>query len=118
MNEAQVRESVSKYLLGEISLQDLDRFLSSTTWDETALGAARALANDIQLRLDEYSSGACDESELNRSLRTFVTDYTVTMHIGPAPAVQVHTGLCSAVTTPLLIVKPTSVGTRLAAVPS
>lgn len=114
MNEATVRDLILDYLAGAMSLRDLDRGLSAVSWDVEATPSVRDLANAIALRVDEFSSEACDESELRTALVPFVTDYVTAVIVGPVQAIQVETSLSSSFTASSLTATPTIVDTRRA----
>lgn len=118
MNEAEVRERVMNYLIGRSTLRELDESLAPIAWDPDEVETVRVLANAVELRLDEYSSGHCDEQQLRAALRPLVTVYTVFIPIGPAPSVQVSTSASSAFvpSAQVVTVTPTFAGTRPAVV--
>ena len=64
--EAEIAERLARYLAGEISLRDLQLWFSAATWDvhEREDGRATDLAGEVELSLDEYTSGHLDEDEL------------------------------------------------------
>ncbi len=86
MTELQLRQLLATYLGGKTSLRDVDRAISSVAWDTGASDSVKDLSNEIALRIDEFSSHGCAESDLKSVLVPFVTDYSVLVHVGPTPA--------------------------------
>lgn len=74
---AGIRAALAHYLAGEISLVDFDRWFTPSTWDieRQADPEAEALADEIDLRLAEYTSGHWTEPELRQKLRDLQPDW-------------------------------------------
>jgi hypothetical protein len=117
MGETEIRALVLQYLTGTSALRELDAALAGIAWDEMSPASTRNLANSIALRIDEYSSGACDEAQLRDALRPFVTHYTVYVAMGTTPTVQVQTANSSFFVPAPLMTSRVS-GTRYVTVPS
>lgn len=68
-----------RYLAHEITLRQFQEWFVPATWnlDRARDAAAESLAGDIELRLDEYSSGHLDEPELRRELAALVSSGVV-----------------------------------------
>jgi hypothetical protein len=104
MSEAEIRNLLIQYLTGGATLREVDAALTAVAWTPASSPDARDLANLIALRIDEFTSGACTEVELQMALRPLVTDYTVRASVGPAatgsPVVQ--SSRSQFVTTPIV----------------
>jgi hypothetical protein len=81
--ETVIREQLTRYLSGEISLQEFQRWFISTTWDVEQSNdlAAEELAQAIELRLAEYTNGDWTEQELRGWLRSLVFVLTITFGV-------------------------------------
>ncbi len=64
--EAEIAERLARYLADETALRDFQVWFSAATWDVHEREDERAtdLAGEIELSLDEYTSGHLDEGEL------------------------------------------------------
>jgi len=71
---AEIRERLVRYLAGEISLAAFQEWLVPRAWDVEQSGNAAAieLANELELRLAEYTSGHRTEAELREALLPLV----------------------------------------------
>lgn len=65
---------LARYLAREVTLRQFQEWFVPATWNlDRALDARAAdLAGEIELRLDEYSSGHLDEPQLRRELAGLV----------------------------------------------
>jgi hypothetical protein len=68
--ENQIRERVARYLVGEISLDELEDWLVERSWNmhRDSDEAAQKLAAAIELRLAEHSSGHLSDDGLRKEL--------------------------------------------------
>lgn len=74
--DLEIREKLAVYLAGESSLAEFDLWFASATWDANA---ASSLAAEIELAIDEHTSGHWPEGELRRLLRPLVQHYAVSV---------------------------------------
>ena len=119
MSEADIRAAVVQYLAKQSTLQGLDATIATAIWDPKTEPEVRDLANGIALRIDEYSSGACDDNQLRHALLPVVTRYEV--RVGLVTAVSDTMRIKTANSTPFTaspVTTSTVVGRRLEAVPS
>ena len=67
----QIRGRLSRYLSGQGSLEEFDTWFTPATWDVERQGdqEAEVLADEIMLRLAEFSRGHWTEAELKARLR-------------------------------------------------
>lgn len=109
MTDANVRDRIAAFLLGEVSRADLEEWLTASTWDADAVTADTEVAFDAQLLLAEHARGDRDDAELEQEFRRLV----VTARIGVAPIVATT---ANAVTERATWAQPRIVvaGTRLA----
>ena len=82
MDSLEVRRQVASYLAGETSLRDLHSWLASPIWSDDVSKEVRSFANQIALRIDEFSSGVCNEEQLKGILLPLIAYYTAVMEIG------------------------------------
>lgn len=116
MSESEVRRRLVGYFTGQCSLRELDSYLTSIVWEQRSLEDARALANLIELRIDEYSAGTCTEEELKAALLPLVTDYTTSVVIGaPSNPANVRVSTAGSSTVAPVIGIPQLADTRLVA---
>lgn len=111
MDEIRVRRFVASYIAGEITLADLDREIAPLAWAVGASPDLRELVNAVELRIDEFSSGACDEQQLRDSLRPFLTGYTVSVNFGSTTPIVQHASASSVVSGSPVSVRSTTVDT-------
>jgi len=64
-----LRENLASYLAGDISLKHFSAFFVTSSWLVERLGETREFADEIYLRLAEFSNGDWDEDELKKILR-------------------------------------------------
>jgi hypothetical protein len=78
-DDLKLRDWLTRYLAGEISLSEFDEWFAPTAWstERVASPDAQTLAHAIGLRLAEYSSGYWSEDELRSQLRPLVERYVV-----------------------------------------
>lgn len=82
---ARIRDRVAAFLVGEISLTELDRWLTANTWNIHQRGdtEAEGLTYALELRLAEHSIGHLGETELRHELSAFVSSYATTIRQAP-----------------------------------
>jgi len=82
--ENQIRERLSRYLRGEISLDRFEDWFVEGSWNMHLHSeeAAQKLAAAVELRLAEYSSGHLDEASLRNELLPLVNKSTSVVSFG------------------------------------
>lgn len=91
----QIRAWLLRYLAAQVSLEELEAWLSTASWDldPTVDPVAEGLASRILLRLAEFSNGDLDEDELRADLAPLV-------QWQPLPQATSFAGATSVVTHP------------------
>jgi len=72
--ELEIREAVSQYIAGRVSLRQFQEWFASQTWNVDSVAEAsdlRQLVNEIDLLLAEFSSGHWTEQELKDKFREY-----------------------------------------------
>ena len=116
MDETRLRGLVADYLDRRVRLADVDRSAVELIWNENAPAAARALANEIVLRIDELAAHVLDESALRHALEPLVTSYSTCLNIGSEPSANPIRTAAQSTTSESPITTPTLVGTKLVVV--
>lgn len=77
--ELEVRKELVRFLSNEISLDQLEDWLVSQSWDmhQDSFGAAQKLVSAIELRLAEYSSDHISLQDLRNEFVQYSTDISV-----------------------------------------
>jgi hypothetical protein len=90
--EAQIREQLVNYLVGESSLDSFDEWLTAETWNIHQSGDAGAvqLTYAIELLLAEHSSGHRSDEQLDTELKALSRDFAANVTIGAAQPVVVE----------------------------
>jgi hypothetical protein len=83
--ETEIRETLSCYLSGEISLNTFQEIFLPKIWDidQKENKIAEELAYEIMLRIAEYSNGDWDEQELKLLFRPLVENYKINITSSP-----------------------------------
>ncbi len=71
----EIRVALARYLDGSVSLREFDRWFTRATWEIVSDPVAEALADEIELRLSEYTSGHWTEEELRKIFRELQPDW-------------------------------------------
>ena len=90
-----IRRQLRRYLTGDLALRDFVRWLASRMESLERHPQADDLAQEIYLRLAEYTNGDWTEEQLRAFFRPLVTTYTA---IWPTNITPVQTGISNAVT--------------------
>ena len=72
--EREIREAVTRYIAGRISLRQFQEWFAPRTWDidsMIAAGQLRKLVNEIDLLLAEFSNDHWTEQELKNKLQEY-----------------------------------------------
>ena len=80
--DAEAREQIISYLLGETTLADLDEWLTTSTWEVEASTPETEIALDALVLLAEHARGDRTDAEFDDRLRRLLA----TARIGEAPA--------------------------------
>ena len=90
--QSQIREEISHYLDGKISLDHFEDWLVQQSWNMhlDSDKDAQKLVAAIELRLGEYSSGHLTRDELRTELTLYVTRFTERIEFGAAPVLYQH----------------------------
>jgi hypothetical protein len=74
---ADIRAALAQYLAGEIPLAAFDKWFTPATWnvERRTDPQAQALADEIDLRLAEYTNGHWTEAELRTKLADLQPDW-------------------------------------------
>jgi len=72
--DSEIREQLACYLAGQTSLRGFHEWLAPRAWvaDESENPEATELADEIELRLAEFTSGHWSEAELKELLQPLV----------------------------------------------
>ena len=72
--EVELRGQVRRYLGGQVSFHELQRWLAPRVWRPYASGDPETarLMSAVQIRLDEYAAGYWSEELLHESLRALM----------------------------------------------
>lgn len=75
LSERQLRDRVSEYVKGVVSLADFEDWFARESWNihKSDDLAAQRLAYSVELRLSEHSSGHLPEQELREELNQLVS---------------------------------------------
>lgn len=94
--DSNIREKLSSYLTGEISLHEFEDWFFPETWevDQIEDFSLIRLVYGIKLRLAEFSNGDWTEDELQDRLRPFVEKYEVAVNT-VLPQTQIQYGTSS-----------------------
>jgi len=94
-----IRERLISYLLGEISLAELEEWVVSETWNvhQTGDQSTQDLVFSVELLLAEHSSGHRTEEELREEFRKLLSTVHMQASLGPGQAIFT-TGSSSTVT--------------------
>ena len=86
--DVEIREKLASYIVGEISLGDLEDWFVPASWNviQKERKDVIDLVYDIELLLAEYSNGGWNEDELRYLLRPLVENYQV--ELAPIPNFQ------------------------------
>lgn len=86
MLDVDIRRSLSRFIVGEISIEEFEDWFVAATWEVEKSGNINAidLAREVDLRLAEFSNGHWSVDELRRKFRPFVETYSVELSIGTA----------------------------------
>jgi hypothetical protein len=78
--EFEIRDRLSAYLAGEISLHDFEDWFFAKTWSIDALDEPALLDLVYQIKLDwaEFTEGVSSLEEFRSMLRSIVEQYTIT----------------------------------------
>lgn len=92
LREAELREQVANYLLGESPLDSFDDWFTGASWNihRDSDPATRRLAYAIELRLAEHSSGHLTDAQLADELLRLLGRYsaTVSLDVDPSPSLE------------------------------
>lgn len=91
----QVRQQLSRYLAGQISLANFATWLTPVAFGvfEAEHTPAEDLVAEIELRLAEYTNGHWTEDDLRRLFRPITATYTSSLV--PRPSVSLVSGTAS-----------------------
>lgn len=80
--EHHIRECLLRYLSGDISLTEFEKWFASETWNVDIVGDERhaQLTHEIELLLAEYTNGHWTEAELREQLQRYA-EAPLTSHI-------------------------------------
>lgn len=92
----EIRDCLARYLAGEISLERFQEWFVPMAWDADQSGSwsAEELANEVELRLAEFSNGDRTEAELRELFRSTLETYT--MAEAPEPVTSSSSELIAA----------------------
>jgi hypothetical protein len=76
--DMRIKSELTRYILGQKSLQEFREWFDSSTWDtELDDRSTSDLIGEIELRLAEFSAGHLAENELRELLLTLIVDSPV-----------------------------------------
>ena len=86
--DLEIRGKLADYLSNQIPLDEFKEWFIPATWhiEESGNGFACDLANEIHLRLAEFSNGHWTENELRRVLSPLIESYAVSISFGSQAA--------------------------------
>lgn len=72
---ANVRQKINEYLAGNITFDDLDRWVTAATWNAPRNPDLDSLVGEIMLLSAEYSRGHRDEADVRQQLQLLLTTH-------------------------------------------
>lgn len=74
VSEHHIREALSRYVSGEVSLVEFQEWFIPRAWEVLADGSpAAAVTSDLELLLAEFTNGQWTERDLRETLKPFAT---------------------------------------------